>query len=152
MECLELERGITVIQDNYNANPTATKEVLQSISAISRKRTKVAILGDMLELGKKSASYHLETGEVVASLSYDLLFTLGEYGIYTAQGAREEGMAKDCLYHYPRAEKHELASRAMKIIPDNSIVLLKGSRALGMEEIVRFWQENEKVVRKNVHF
>lgn len=144
MEYLLLEKGIILIEDYYNANPTATIEALQSVASIAGDRFKVAILGDMLELGDFSIGNHNEIGRKVAALSYDMLITYGDYGNFIIQGAQKEGMRKGKIYHFRKEEKEKLAHLLSQSIPQHSIVLLKGSRALCMEDIVRLW----KVIRK----
>ncbi len=149
MEYLLLDKGITLIQDYYNANPTATKEALQSVVIISQGRYKVAILGDMLELGDGTIDYHKEIGREAVTLSYDMLIAIGEYGNYIIQGAREMGMAKDKIISFKKEEKEKLAQWLSESIPENSIVLMKGSRGIQMEEIVQYWRRNTK--RKGSH-
>ena len=145
MECMVRKREITLIRDYYNANPSAVEEALRSVASISEGRFKVAVLGDMLELGDQALDYHKEVGKTAASLSYDLLIGFGEYGNYIAQGAQEEGMAKDRIYHYDREDIEKLTIQLMESVPENSIILLKGSRNMQMEDIVRYWEKKEKV-------
>ena len=149
MEYLLLDKGITLIQDYYNANPTATKEALQSVVIISQGRYKVAILGDMLELGDGANDYHREIGREVALLSYDMLIAIGEYGKYIIQGAWEGGMANGNTLSFHKEDKEELAQWLSESIPENSIVLMKGSRGIQMEQIVQYWRKNTK--RKGCH-
>jgi UDP-N-acetylmuramoyl-tripeptide--D-alanyl-D-alanine ligase len=145
MEYLLLDRGITLIQDYYNANPTATKEALESVASISEGRLKIAVLGDMLELGHDSVYYHKEIGRVVASLSYDILIAYGEFGQYISEGAHEQGMRKDQIYYFNKEEESKLVNWLIKSAPEYSIILLKGSRKMQMENIVQFWKENIKL-------
>lgn len=142
MEYMLLDRGITLIQDFYNANPTATREALQSVASISEGRHKIAVLGDMLELGHDSVYYHKEIGRVVASLSYDILIAYGEFGVSIAEGAREQGMNEDQVYYFGKEEEDKLVTCLIKLVPENSIILLKGSRKMQMENIVQYWKEN----------
>ena len=144
MEYLLLDKEITLIQDYYNANPTATREALQSVALIAQDRYKVAILGDMLELGDGANDYHKEIGRKAALLSYDMLIAIGEYGEYIIQGAREGGMAEDKTLPFQREDKKELAQWLSKSIPENSIVLMKGSRGMQMEQIVQYWRRDTK--------
>ena len=141
MEHLSLTQGITLIQDYYNANPTATKEALQSVSDIAQNRFKIAVLGDMLELGDKTGDYHKEIGRKAASLSYDMLITFGEYGDFIIRGAIEEGMPEEKLFCFKKEEKKELINWLIYSVPQNSIILLKGSRSMQMEDIVQPWKE-----------
>ena len=142
MEYLLLDKGIALIQDYYNANPTATKEALQSVASIAKGRFRIAVLGDMLELGDNSIDYHKEVGRVVAYLFYDMLIAFGKYGNFIIQGALEGGMGKDKIYYFGKEEKGKLGQWLMQSAPENSIVLLKGSRDMQMEDIVQYWKEN----------
>ena len=151
MECLGLGWGITLIQDYYNSNPTAVKEALNSVAGISKGRFKVAVLGDMLELGEQSPDYHKEIGKIVALLSFDLLMGFGEYGRWIAQGAQEEGMSIDKILCFDREDKEQLAIHLMEKVQKNSIVLIKGSRGMQMEDIVQYWKKNEKTKGKGNH-
>ncbi len=151
MECFMLNRGITLIQDYYNSNPTAVKEVLNSIAGISGDRFKVAVLGDMLELGNQATEYHMEVGKIVVFLDFDMLIGFGEYGRWIAQGAQEEGMSKDRIYCFDREDKEQLAIQLMEMVPENSIILIKGSRGMQMEDIVQYWKRNEKTKGEGSH-
>ncbi len=142
MEYLLLERGITLIEDYYNANPTSTKEALQSVSEIAQERIKIAVIGDMLELGDESIDYHKDIGKKVSSLSFNMLITFGEYGQFIIQGAKESGFLKDKSIHFKTEEKRELINFLINTTPDNSVVLLKGSRGMRMEEIVQAWKDH----------
>ncbi len=141
MEFLMLGKGVTLVQDYYNANPTAIREALQSVAGIARGRFKIAILGDMLELGDSTIDFHKEAGREAASLFYDMLIAIGEYGKYIIEGAREEGMAKEKVHYFEKEEKEKAAYWLYKTIPANSILLMKGSRGMMMEEIVQYWKE-----------
>jgi len=144
-----LARGIMLIEDCYNANPTSTKEALYSVATISGKRFKVAILGDMLELGKQAADYHREIGRLAGRLSFDSLILLGEYRQHIAEGASESGVDKGQVYLFNLKDKKKLANDLFRLIPDNSIVLLKGSRNMQLEEVIKYWAAEEKKVRNH---
>ncbi len=151
MEQLMLDRDVMVIQDEYNANPTAVREALTSIAELSEGRFKAAVLGDMLELGSQAANFHHEVGRLAASLSFDMLIGYGEYSKLLVQGAREWGMAREMTFSFDVENREYLAKRFMKLIPDHSIVLLKGSRSMKMEEFARYWKEGSKTSRRDVH-
>jgi len=149
MENLSFSRGIMVIQDCYNSNPTAVKEALNSIAGISGDRFKVVVLGDMLELGSRSPDYHKEIGKITANLSFDMLIGFGEYGKWIALGAKEQGMAGDRIYCFNKKEKNKLVNKLIKELPQNSIVFLKGSRGMQMEDIVHCWKQEGKTREKS---
>ncbi len=151
MEYRVFGRGITLVQDYYNANPTAMKEALSSVECISGGRFKVAVLGDMLELGDQTMDYHREVGRFAAQLSFNMIIGFGKYGIIIGQGAEKEGMKKENIYHFHGEDKEKLATHLEDTVPDNSIVLLKGSRNMQMEEIVRYWLEKVKTKGGSFH-
>lgn len=144
MQCLSIAKGITLIQDYYNANPTATKEALFSVASVAAGRFKVAVLGDMLELGENSADYHREVGSVAATISYDMVIAYGKYANFIRKGALDEGMDSNSIFCFEKEEKERLADWLVESIPENSIVLLKGSRSMQMEDIVQCWQSHNK--------
>lgn len=144
MNCRYFNRGIIFVQDYYNANPMAVKEVLNSVARIPGGRFKAAVLGDMLELGEKAVDYHIEIGKTVEILSYDMLVTFGEYGKWIAYGAQKQGMPEDRISYFDIEDKDKIIDILRKNVPDNGIVLLKGSRGMKMEDITRHWKETEK--------
>lgn len=148
MEYMLFNKGITLIRDYYNSNPTAVKEALNSVSNISEGRFKVAVLGDMLELGEKSIEYHKEIGRIASIFSYDMIIGFGNYGKWIVEGAREQEIKDKKLYSFTVKEKEKLADKLIRDVPENSIVLLKGSRNMQMENIVNYWLEKEKVKEK----
>lgn len=151
MQYLSLAKGITLIQDYYNANPTATKEALFSVANAAAGRFKVAVLGDMLELGKNSADYHREVGSVAATISYNMVIAYGEYGNFIREGALDVGMGSDSIFCFEKEEKEKLTDWLIEAIPENSIVLLKGSRGMQMEDIVKYWQSHNKGKGSSCH-
>lgn len=151
MECSEFHRGIILIKDYYNANPTATEEALMTVSDISKDGFKVAVLGDMLELGSEIQEYHRDIGRKAASLSYDMIIGFGEYGHDIQQGAQEQGMPVDKIFQFDVKDKEKLVNHLVRSVPDKSIVLIKGSRNMKMEDIVQYWQNKEKKGGKREH-
>jgi UDP-N-acetylmuramoyl-tripeptide--D-alanyl-D-alanine ligase len=149
MEYSSLERGIALIQDCYNSNPTAVSEALKSIAGISKDRFKIAVLGDMLELGELARNYHIEIGKVVANLAFDMLIAFGDYAKWIAQGAIEQGMNRDKIYSFNKPEKDKIISILRKELPDNSIIFLKGSRAMQMEDIARNLKKSKESGEKS---
>ncbi len=143
MEYLFLDRGIKLVQDCYNSNPSAVTEALKSIADISGDSFKVAVLGDMLELGEQTNAYHREIGKITANLSFDRLIGFGDYAELIVQGALKQGMDSEKVFSFGKAEKDKILSMLKKELPDNSIVLLKGSRGMQMEGIARDWKKSK---------
>ena len=144
MEKVNFRRKIVLINDFYNANPKAVKSALEEVSDIAKGRFKVVILGDMMELGEKAIDFHQEIGYKVASLSYDLVITVGDLARYIALGAVEKGITKKNVFSFKQNEKESLANLLMNRIPENSIVLVKGSRQMKMENIITCWEQFEQ--------
>ncbi len=124
----------TVINDTYNANPASTKAALQILADIGAGRRKVAILGDMYELGRRTAEGHREVGFEAAVAGVDVLVTVGKLTAEIALGAT--------LADEPPAEiisfqtNAEVKKHLERIIRPQDVVLVKGSRGMKMEEIV----------------
>ena len=130
---LHLKDNITLIDDSYNSNPSALESSLKSIADLSQGR-KVAVLGDMLELGKRENRYHLEAGELVARLGYGLLITIGSLGKKIAEGASGSGMDKTKIHSFQ--DSNEAASKIAPLLIHGDIVLIKGSRGIKTEKII----------------
>lgn len=117
---------LTVIDDCYNANPSSVASALRSLSAMPGQKT--AILGDMLELGERSAALHRETGALARSCGVDLVLTTGGEAQYIAEGAGEIGT------HFP--DKAELIEALPSLLKPGGAVLVKASHGARFEEIV----------------
>lgn len=121
--------SITIIDDCYNANPTSTGAALKSLGMLSCRR--VAILGDMMELGEKEKKLHFDTGVAAADSGVDLVLTCGELSENTAEGARSA-----------RAEakwfdsKQALINALPDYIKPGDAVLVKASHSRKFEDIV----------------
>jgi UDP-N-acetylmuramoyl-tripeptide--D-alanyl-D-alanine ligase len=128
-------RRFTLIDDSYNASPAAVAAALRGLSDLAGGRRRVAVLGDMLELGEGSPLYHRRAGEEAAATA-DVLIAVGEFGEELAGGARAAGMDSSRVVCFPEAKDALEALAAGGILEDGDIVLVKGSRAVKMEIIV----------------
>ncbi|MDR2770803.1 MAG: hypothetical protein LBB57_02050, partial [Clostridiales Family XIII bacterium] len=127
------KNGMKVIDDTYNANPDSMRAALDMLETVRGIR-KIAILGDMNELGKRSAEYHRKVGAYAAEKGVDLLITVGEKAADIAAGAREAKPAPKIL----QFENKERASQELKgILTPGDVILVKGSRGMGMEALVK---------------
>ncbi|MGA9115939.1 MAG: cyanophycin synthetase, partial [Bacteroidota bacterium] len=133
MEVLNLE-GVVILNDTYNANPDSTRAALETLAAMAARGRRIAVLGDMLELGRASAAEHTRAGREAARLGIDVL--LG-FGTHTRATVRAAGRGRG--EHFQ--EKKALAERLTEIISPGDVVLVKGSRGMRMEEVVSFVQE-----------
>lgn len=120
-----------VVNDAYNASPMSMTAAINTLSELTKGR-KIAVLGDMLELGSVSEEAHLHVGEEVAEHGFTALVTRGEMGEFIAKGAENKGMTAvyRCASHEEAAEKlHEL-------LQPGDTLLFKGSRGMTMEKII----------------
>ena len=125
--------GALIINDSYNANPEAMQGALQVLSMYEGKK-KIAVLGDMYELGKYSESGHYKTGANAYRLKVDRLIAVGELAKDIAKGAIDAGMAKENVFWTTSTQ--EATNILRQMIDSESVVLVKGSRGMRMEEIV----------------
>lgn len=123
-----------IIDDTYNSSPQSSKAALEILSQIPSKGRKIAVFGDMLELGKVSEAAHKAVGKKLVELGIEYLFVVGERSRDIARGAKEAGMSEDKIYHFPYTmEAGVFLQGRMK---PNDVVLIKGSRGSKMEQVV----------------
>jgi UDP-N-acetylmuramoyl-tripeptide--D-alanyl-D-alanine ligase len=125
--------GIALLNDAYNANPASMAAAIKTLRALSGWTRKVAVLGDMLELGEFSERAHLDLGRSVMEAKIDLLITVGDGGKIIARGANKEGMAMDRIRSYENSV--EAAEAIHDWLEQGDAVLVKGSRGMKMEQI-----------------
>ena len=118
-----------IIDDSYNAAPTSMRAALELLGTVQSRR--MAVLGDMRELGHIEESAHSEVGQWVPGVA-DVLIAVGSRGRWIADGARQAGMT--AVYTAPDAQSALAVVRAQ--IQPGDCVLIKGSRAMAMEQIV----------------
>ncbi|HHL40262.1 MAG TPA: UDP-N-acetylmuramoyl-tripeptide--D-alanyl-D-alanine ligase [Deltaproteobacteria bacterium] len=124
--------GLTILDDTYNANPESVVEALRALSA--SKGRKVAVMGEMLDLGDEAETAHREVGAAAADLGIDVVVAVGDYAAQVMEGAASAGR-KTALH--PFASKREAARSLKAILKEGDTVLVKGSRAAAMEEIIK---------------
>lgn len=127
-------RGFLVIDDSYNASPSSVAAALELLAAAPREGRAVAVLGEMRELGWYTIPGHREVGTLAASLGLDLLCTVGELAEEIALGALSAGMKKEQVRSF--ATKEEVAMFLNSFLAPGDVVLVKASRAAGLEELV----------------
>jgi len=132
MEVIE-GKGITLVNDAYNASPTSTKAALKTVAAMHSSRT-IVVLGPMLELGAEAVERHREVGRLCAELDVDYLFTVGGLALGIAEGALAAGLPADRIASFQ--DNWSCLETVAGLIQTGDVVLIKGSRAAKMEEIV----------------
>lgn len=121
----ELPGGITLIDDCYNANPMSMRAALDDLAKTGGSARTVAVLGDMLELGPDERAFHLQIGEHADLLGLDVLVTVGP--LAAAMGDSFEGEV------YSVADAGEAAALVPELLASGDVVLVKGSRGVGLE-------------------
>ena len=122
--------GITVIEDCYNASPDSQKAGLNTLCKIAKQR-KIAVLGDMLELGGYTETAHRMVGDYAAECELDALFTLGESSKFIADSAEKGGLKSVFSF----TDKTKLTESLKKYLQKSDTVLFKASRGMKLEEI-----------------
>ena len=135
LERIELSNNITLIDDTYNANKDSMINALSILSKVKNKR-RVAILGDILELGNYSKEIHKEIGNTITKDTLDILITVGNDSNYIKNMAIKNGLSKNSIYSYN--DYHEASLHINNIIKENDIILLKASHGIHLEKIVDF--------------
>jgi UDP-N-acetylmuramoyl-tripeptide--D-alanyl-D-alanine ligase len=125
--------GARILNDAYNANP-ASMEAALAVLAAEPARRKLAVLGEMWELGAEAARYHREIGAAAARARVDRLLAVGRYSVDMAAGAVEAGLSSTLVECCESAV--EAATRLESRLTEGDVVLVKGSRGAKMEEIV----------------
>lgn len=124
---------ISIINDSYNANPASMKAALAMLVS-SPHSIKVAVLGDMLELGKDSGFWHEELGKWVAQSHIDRLIVIGEKARIVSDSAVAEGMNFECIHVV--STMSDIVENLQDTLGKDAVVLVKASRALHLDQVV----------------
>ncbi len=126
-----------IIDDTYNSSPEAAKAAIVALSKIEVKSgaERYAVLGDMLELGSETEGAHREIGFAVAEHGIDFLITVGEAAKFTAQAAREAGLAEHRVASF--SDSAAAGKFLQEKLSEGDVVLIKGSQGMRMEKAVK---------------
>ncbi|MBP3271142.1 MAG: UDP-N-acetylmuramoyl-tripeptide--D-alanyl-D-alanine ligase [Ruminococcus sp.] len=129
-------RGMTFVVDCYNAAPDSVKAALSALDqlAVPEGGRRIAVLSDMLELGKHARTLHKLTGEYVASSKADLLYCCGSDSKYYVDGAVKKGMDESSCRYFE--SKQDMIEALKSELHEGDAVLFKGSRGMKLEEAV----------------
>jgi UDP-N-acetylmuramoyl-tripeptide--D-alanyl-D-alanine ligase len=134
-ELLRLPGGITLIDDSYNSSPSALKRSLEIVATATGSARKVAVLGEMLELGGHSPSLHRECGRAAHDAGLDLLLAVGgPAAAELAESARAAGMPAASVATVP--SRDEAIDEVLRRVRPGDLVLVKGSRGIGLDAVV----------------
>lgn len=142
MDIEKLDNNLLLINDTYNASYDSMKSGIEYLSKLNNK-TKIAILGDMLELGEYSEKLHRKVGKCVFDNSIDILITSGNEAKYIVDEAIKCGMNKDNIF-VCNTNKNVCECIKSNIDLNDAAVLVKASRGIRLEEIVKFIKELKK--------
>jgi UDP-N-acetylmuramoyl-tripeptide--D-alanyl-D-alanine ligase len=131
---IALPGGGLLIDDTYNANPQSMEVALRTLARGETSGRRIAVLGDMGELGEYGAEAHRDAGALAAQLGIDRLFAVGQHASEVVAAARAAGMDSGALF--AGREWEETAQRALAALTPGDRVLVKGSRSMRMERIV----------------
>ena len=130
MNVIQREGEITILDDSYNANPQSMRAAI-SVLADTHSSWKVAILGDMFELGPYAPALHAGVGDYLGKRGINCLVAVGKLSEHMAQGAREAGVPTV----YSCANKEEAKAVLPEVVRPDSTILVKASRGMALEEL-----------------
>ena len=134
-ELLRLPGGIALIDDSYNSSPSALKRSLETVRNATGSARKVAILGEMLELGDHATRLHEECGWAAAASGLDLLISVGGAPAQRlADAAKTAGLAPAAVAYVPTSA--EAAELALRRVRPGDLVLVKGSHGVHMDTVI----------------
>jgi len=137
---MRLLRGINnslIIDDTYNSSPFACESALKTLGAVESNGRKIAILGDMLELGRHTEEAHRNIGKIASenlSENTDVLIVVGPRAQAIKSGAIEAGMKEKNIFEF--SNSHEVSVFIKTSIKNNDLILVKGSQGMRMERVV----------------
>jgi UDP-N-acetylmuramoyl-tripeptide--D-alanyl-D-alanine ligase len=129
--------GVQFLDDSYNANPDSMKAALQTLIELDSDGKRIAVLGEMRELGKETQRGHEEVGEAAASFGIDQLIGIGEMGEVMANAAKKAGLEKSSTV----GSTSEAAELLSDIAEPGDLILIKGSRLARTEEVIEKFAE-----------
>ena len=140
MDIIELKNGVKIINDAYNASLESMKASLKVLSEYKENR-KIAVLGDMFELGDFAKELHEKVGEEVVKNKIDILIASGENAKYITEVAKK-GMQEENVYYLEN--KEDIESLLQKIVKSGDVILFKASNGMQFykiaERMVELWQ------------
>jgi len=126
-------KDFTIIDETYNSNPEALKKTLSWVDREYKKR-KIAIIGDMLELGEDEENFHFDIGKYFSTLNFDFLITVGQRSLKIAEGAELGGFSNRNIKILNLSE--EAGGFLKKIVEADSVILLKASRGINLTKAI----------------
>lgn len=138
LEKITTKNNLTIIDDTYNANLDSMLNALDLLKQVKNKR-RVAILGDILELGEYSKKIHCQIGEHITNDTLDLLITVGQNSQYLATESIKNGLSSNKVYSYLNYQ--ELIEAIDNLLLPNDLILIKASHGMNLIKIVDYLQK-----------
>jgi UDP-N-acetylmuramoyl-tripeptide--D-alanyl-D-alanine ligase len=135
MEICQLKNGAFIINDTYNANPASVREALKTLKDLRGSHSGTVILGDMLELGDRAEEMHEGIGSLMADTGVGTILLRGRLSRATAAGALKRNVPDNRIFFFENPE--EVIPHLKSTLKKGDWILVKGSRMLKMEEVVR---------------
>jgi UDP-N-acetylmuramoyl-tripeptide--D-alanyl-D-alanine ligase len=133
MELVEGFKGEKIINDAYNASPTSMRAAIDLISNLPDYDQKIVVLGDMLELGEKEKEFHYEMGKSLDPQKINYVFTFGPLAAQIAEGAKA-AFPPEKVFSF--LDKPSLMDQLVKLTSKETLILVKASRGMKLEEVV----------------
>src|SRR5437660_218175 len=124
--------GVQFLDDSYNANPDSMRAALQTLVELDTDGKRIAVLGEMRELGKESERGHEEVGEAAAAFGVDHLIGIGEMGAIISRAAKKAGLEKSSVV----GSTSEAAELLLEMAAPGDLILIKGSRLARTEDVI----------------
>ena len=131
--------GVEFIDDSYNANPDSMKAALRTLAELPAEGKRIAIFGEMRELGSESERGHREVGETAATLKIDQLIAIGNMAAEIAHGAKDAGLKNTAIVE----STAEAAQLLGEIAAPGDLVLVKGSRLARTERVIEAFRNSQ---------
>ncbi len=132
------EQGYTIIEDCYNAGPESMEAALHVLAERACEGKRIAVLGDMLELGSRSQAEHYRVGRL-AAVAADRILAYGDHSQRVITGAVTGGMSIKNAVHYE--DQYEMAEALKHLAKPGDVILFKGSRCMKMEQVLQAFLE-----------
>ncbi|HMO78771.1 MAG TPA: UDP-N-acetylmuramoyl-tripeptide--D-alanyl-D-alanine ligase [Candidatus Paceibacterota bacterium] len=133
MNIIRGKNNSILIDDSYNSSPIALTSAINNLAEIKTEGKKIAVLGDMTEIGRFSASEHRKIGSLIKKHKIDFLITIGFVSELINDQAIEDGMAKSRNFHFSKST--DALEKVLEFLESDNVFLVKGSQSMRMEKI-----------------
>jgi UDP-N-acetylmuramoyl-tripeptide--D-alanyl-D-alanine ligase len=127
--------GVAILNDAYNANPNSMRAAIDTAITLPHDGRRIAVLGDMLELGETSEQYHREIGELAGKSGFALLACVGPESKRMADAAESAGMARETVLRF--GDSNTAAEQLPRLVREGDLVLVKASRGIKLEVVAK---------------